>query len=135
MPETKSSIGISLNMATIRGQKLSLLEEVEIAAKAGYQAIEPWVEEITRDVSTGGKPRDLKKRIADLGLIVPSAIGFADWINEDNSSCAAGLEQWKRDAELVASIGGIRMAAPPQARTTWNLISAASPSAIASCWS
>ena len=110
----RPSIGLCLNTATLRGQKLSLAEEVEIAAKAGYQAIEPWVEEITRYVSTGGKPADLKKRIADLGLVVPSAIGFADWINDDAGLRAAGLEQWKRDAELVSSIGGIRMAAPPK---------------------
>jgi sugar phosphate isomerase/epimerase len=102
-----------LNTATIRGQKLSLVEEVEIAAKAGYQAIEPWVEEIQRYVSRGGKAAELKQRISDLGLIVPSAIGFADWISDDDVRRAAGLEQWKRDAELVASIGGIRMAAPP----------------------
>ena len=103
----------SLNTATIRGQKLSLAEEVEIAAKAGYHAIEPWLEEIHRDVTTGGKAADMKKRISDLGLVVPSAIGFADWINDDDARRAAGLEQWKRDADLVASIGGIRMAAPP----------------------
>jgi 2-keto-myo-inositol isomerase len=103
----------SLNTATIRGQKLPLREEVEIAAKAGYHAIEPWVEEIQHYVSGGGKPADLKKRIADLGLVVPSAIGFADWIDNDDSRRAAGLEQWKRDADLVASIGGVRMAAPP----------------------
>jgi sugar phosphate isomerase/epimerase len=107
-------IGLSLNTATLRGQKLSLSEEVEIAAKAGYQAIEPWVEEIARYVSMGGKPAELKKRIAELGLVVPSAIGFADWINDDDGLRAAGLEQWKRDAELVASIGGVRMAAPPK---------------------
>ena len=110
----KPPIGLSLNTATIRGQKLSLPEEIEIAAKAGYQAIEPWLEEITHFVSTGGKPADLKKRIADLGMAVPSAIGFADWINDDDSRRAAGLEQWKRDAELVFAIGGIRMAAPPK---------------------
>ena len=103
----------SLNTATIRGQNLSLVEEVQIAAKAGYDAIEPWVENIYRYKSGGGKAADLKKRISDLGLIVPSAIGFADWIDDDDSRRAAGLEQWKRDAEIVASIGGFRMAAPP----------------------
>ncbi len=113
-PGDKPTISLSLNTATLRGQKLSLPEEVEIAAKAGYQAIEPWVDEIARYVSTGGKPADLKKRIADLGLVVPSAIGFADWINDDGGRRAAGLEQWRRDAELVASIGGVRMAAPPK---------------------
>jgi 2-keto-myo-inositol isomerase len=113
-PEGVAGFKFSLNMATIRGQKLSLPEQVEIAAKAGYHAIEPWIEEIQRYVSSGGKLAELKKRIADLGLVVPSAIGFADWINDDNALRAAGLEQWKRDAELVASIGGIRMAAPPK---------------------
>jgi sugar phosphate isomerase/epimerase len=104
---------LSLNTATIRGQNLSLPEVVEIAAKAGYDAIEPWLDELHRYVSSGGRPADLKKRISDRGLVVPSAIGFADWIDEDDARRAAGLEDWKRDADLVASIGGIRMAAPP----------------------
>ncbi len=103
----------SLNTATIRGQKLSLAKEAEIAAKAGYHAIEPWLEELHREVTGRGKAADLKKRISDLGLTVPSAIGFADWIGDDEARRTAGLEQWKRDADLVASIGGIRMAAPP----------------------
>ncbi|UCD58001.1 MAG: sugar phosphate isomerase/epimerase, partial [Candidatus Hydrogenedentota bacterium] len=34
------------NTSTIRGQNLSLDKEVEITAKAGYQAIEPWVDRI-----------------------------------------------------------------------------------------
>jgi len=112
-PPPVAGFKFSLNTATIRGQNLSLPEEVEIAAKAGYHAIEPWLEELHRYVSGGGKAADLKKQIADRGLVVPSAIGFADWINDDDSRRAAGLEQWKRDAELVASIGGFRMAAPP----------------------
>src|SRR4051812_38451854 len=33
----------SLNTSTIRGQNLSIVEEVDIAARAGYQAIEPWI--------------------------------------------------------------------------------------------
>ena len=69
----------SLNMATIRGQKLSLPEQVDVAAKAGYHAIEPWVEELHRYTTSGGSAADLKKRIGDLGLVVPSAIGFADF--------------------------------------------------------
>jgi sugar phosphate isomerase/epimerase len=112
--DRQADFKFSLNTATIRGQKLSLPEEVEIAAKAGYHAIEPWVEEVNRYVAGGGNPADLKKRISDLGLVVPSAIGFADWINDDDARRAAGLEQWKRDAERVASIGGVRMAAPPK---------------------
>jgi 2-keto-myo-inositol isomerase len=110
--------GYCLNTTTIRGQKLSLLEEAEIAAKAGYMGIEPSVDEIQRYAPRGDKIADLKKRIDDLGLIMPSAIGFADWISDDEARRTAGLEQWKRDAELVARIGGQRLAAPPRGAYT-----------------
>jgi len=95
------------------GQKLPLDREVEIAAQAGYQAIEPWVRKIEEFASAGKSLDDLRKRIGDLGLVVPRAIGFADWINDDDNKRAAGLEQMKRDMERVARIGGLRIAAPP----------------------
>ena len=59
-----------LNTSTIRGQDLSLVEKVEIAAKAGYGGIEPWINEIGAHVAGGGRLADLRKRIADLGLTV-----------------------------------------------------------------
>ena len=59
-----------LNTGTIRGQKLSIVEEVEIAAKAGYQAIEPWIGELDDYAKQGGSLPDLRKRIADAGLTV-----------------------------------------------------------------
>src|SRR5215211_4014003 len=65
----------SLNMSTIRGQKLSLPDQVELAAKAGYDAIEPWINELRQYEQGGGSIDDLRKRISDRGLKVPSAIG------------------------------------------------------------
>src|SRR5438105_12120799 len=38
--------GYCLNTATLQGQKLSLVEQVEVAARAGYQGIEPWVRDL-----------------------------------------------------------------------------------------
>src|SRR5580704_10681336 len=69
-----------LNTATIRGQGLSIVEEVALVAKAGYTAIEPWINELERHVEKGGNLRDLGTRITDSGLRVASAIGFAEWI-------------------------------------------------------
>ena len=40
----------SLNMATIMGQKLNPAEEAEVAAKAGYSGIEPWVRNLRQYV-------------------------------------------------------------------------------------
>ena len=54
--------GYSLNMSTIRGQKLPLVQELEIAAGAGFQAVEPWINEIDQFLKDGGKLSDLKKR-------------------------------------------------------------------------
>lgn len=106
-----------LNMATIRGQKLGIVKEIQVAAQAGYDAIEPWISNIEEYVKAGGQLADLKKQIADLGLTVESAIGFAEWLAEDDARRAKGLERAKREMEWVAQIGGKRVAAPPAGAT------------------
>jgi 2-keto-myo-inositol isomerase len=102
-----------LNTATIRGQKLPLSEEARIAAQAGYQAIEPWLQEISDYAAQGGSLPDLKKQIADLGLTVESSVGFTNWITDEADRGPGGFEQWKRNFEMVAAIGGKRVCAPP----------------------
>lgn len=106
-----------LNTSTVRGQKLGIVEEVKLAAQAGYSAIEPWIGEIDDYLKEGGSLKDLAKRVRDLGLTVASAIGFAQWIVDDDDQRAKGLEQAKRDMDLVAQLGGKRIAAPPAGAT------------------
>lgn len=106
-----------LNTSTLQGQKLSLVEEIDIAAKAGYNAIEPWISEIDAYVKAGGSLPDLGKRLRDKGLTMESAIGFFDWIVDDDARRAKGLEEAKRNMELVAPIGCKRLAAPPLGAT------------------
>jgi len=64
-------------------------------------------------VKKGGSLADLKKRIADMGLEVADAIGFANWIVDDPEQRAKGFEAMKRDMDTVAQIGGKFIAAPP----------------------
>jgi sugar phosphate isomerase/epimerase len=109
--------GYCLNTSTIRGQKLSVAAEAEIAAKAGYAGFEPWIRELDEFVKQGGSLKDLGKRLSDLGLQVPSSIGFAEWIVDDPARRNKGLEQAKRDMDAVQQIGGKRMAAPPVGAT------------------
>lgn len=66
--------GYCMNTSTIRGQGLPIEAEVDLIAKAGYQAIEPWISELDAYVKSGGSLKDLGKRIHDLGLTVESAI-------------------------------------------------------------
>lgn len=117
-----------LNTGTIRGQRLTIVQEVEIAAKAGYQAIEPWISELETYAKSGGSLPDLRKRIEDAGLSMESAIGFSAWIVDDDEKRRQGLEQFKRDMELVHQAGGKRVAAPPvgaTSQTDLNLFAAA----------
>lgn len=111
------AIRFCLNTSTIRGQRLRLEDEIDLAADAGYQGIEPWINEIQTYVSSGGSLADLAKRIKDKGLRVESAIGFAEWIVDDEERRKKGLETAKRDMELVAQLGGKRIAAPPAGAT------------------
>jgi 2-keto-myo-inositol isomerase len=106
-----------LNTSTISGQKLSIVEEVEIAAKCGYNAIEPWIRELDEFAKNGGNLKDLGKRIHDHGLVVPSSIGFAEWIVDDEAKRKKGLEEAKRNMDMVQQIGGERLAAPPVGAT------------------
>jgi sugar phosphate isomerase/epimerase len=107
----------SLNMATIQGQRLGIEKQIQVAGAAGYDAIEPWISSLDDYVKAGGKLADLKKQIADLGMTVESAIGFSEWLAEDDARRAKGLERARHDMELVAQIGGKRIAAPPAGAT------------------
>jgi sugar phosphate isomerase/epimerase len=116
-PNQTAPFRYCLNTSTIRGQKLTLDKEIEIAAKAGYNAIEPWVHKINEYSGSGGNLKDLRKRIGDLGLTVESAISFFSWIVDDDNKRARGLEQAKREMDILAQIGGKRIAAPPAGAT------------------
>src|SRR5690606_10340837 len=77
-PSAASRVRYCLNTSTIRGAKLSLPELIRVAQRAGYDGIEPWIREIQAFEDGGGKLADLKTQIADAGLTVESAIGFAE---------------------------------------------------------
>jgi sugar phosphate isomerase/epimerase len=109
--------GYCLNTSTLSGHKLPLPELVDVAAKAGYEALEPWIRDIEAYQKGGGSLEDLRKRIADHGMTVESAIGFAAWIVDDPAKRKEALEQSKREMELVRQIGGKRVAAPPVGAT------------------
>jgi len=109
--------GYCLNTATIRGHRLGIVEQVELAAAAGYGGIEPWIDDIEAYRDAGGSLRDLRRRIADAGLTVAGAVGFAEWIVDNPKRRAAGLEQARRDMDIVRRIGGTHIASPPAGAT------------------
>jgi 2-keto-myo-inositol isomerase len=106
-----------LNTATIRGHKLGVVKEIEVAAQAGYEGIELWMDALGEYVKNGGSLPDLKKRLSDSGLSVEGAIGFPEWVVDDEARRAKGMERAKREMEMAAQIGGRRFAAPPVGAT------------------
>src|SRR5436853_362135 len=60
--------GYCLNTSTISGQNLGIAAELDLAAKVGFSAVEPWIRELDAFQKSGGSLADLRKRIDDLGL-------------------------------------------------------------------
>jgi 2-keto-myo-inositol isomerase len=127
-PPAAEPFGYCFNTSTVRGQKLKLVQEVETAGRAGFQGIEPWVSEVDQYVKEGGSLPDLRKRIADAGLSVEDAIGFVEWVVDDDTRRRKALEEAKRVMAMVREIGCKRLAAPPSGATNQpdlNLLRAA----------
>jgi sugar phosphate isomerase/epimerase len=106
-----------LNTSTIQGEKIPLEKQIEIASTAGYDGIELWLRDVQLFLDAGGKLAELRKQLDDSGLTVESAIAFAAWIVDDEEARTKGLEQAARDMEVVAALGGKRIAAPPAGAT------------------
>ena len=111
--DAPGSLRICLNTSTLRGHKLPITQTVDIAAAAGYDGIELWVDEIDRHLKSGGTLRDLDKRIKDHGLAVTGAIAFFEWMVDDDARRARGLAKVKRYMAHLAEIGATHIAAPP----------------------
>jgi 2-keto-myo-inositol isomerase len=113
----KAGFTYCLNLSTIRGQKLGLVKELETASKAGFRSVEIWMDSLQTYLNQGGTLPDVRKRLGDLGLKVENAIGFAQWIVDDEATRKQGLEQLKKEMEQLAQIGCRRTAAPPMGAT------------------
>ena len=77
---------ITLNTSTIKPQPL--MKKIELVAKAGYDGIELWLNDIYEYVGQGGEVSDVEKALADHGLVdldllaVPVGGGEADLVEQ-----------------------------------------------------
>jgi 2-keto-myo-inositol isomerase len=110
---SSAALKYCLNTSTIHGEVIPLLDQISIAQRAGYDSMELWLRDIDKYLNGGGTLAELKKRIADAGLTIESAIAFAPWIVADDATHKKALEQAKREMGMLVAIGGTRIAAPP----------------------
>ncbi|HEV3166929.1 MAG TPA: sugar phosphate isomerase/epimerase [Isosphaeraceae bacterium] len=101
-----------LNTSTIR--PTPLMEKIQIAGKLGYQAIEPWNDELTEHIQQGGTLADVKAALADAGLRVVSVIALHNWITPEGDDYARALDDCCRRMDQAAYLESpIIVASPP----------------------
>jgi sugar phosphate isomerase/epimerase len=94
---------VCLDTATIR--PASLKDKIKFAAKAGYDAVEPWDGELEKYEAGGGNLKDLGKEIKDLGLFVPSVIGLWDALPPTQELWEKALPATRNRMRMAAAIG------------------------------
>jgi 2-keto-myo-inositol isomerase len=111
-----------LNTSTIR--PTPLLEKIAIAGEAGYQAIEPWNDEITAYLEQGGTIAELKRALGDAGLAVVSVIALHGWVTSQGEVHKRALDDCRRRMTQAAQLGSpYIVASPPQEIVDVNLAS------------
>lgn len=103
----------ALNTSTLLPFKLSVPEQVRIAAAAGFAGIELWVPDLEAYLATGGTLPELRTAIADAGIAVVNAIAFFPWADADDGTRERGLAQAEREMRMLAELGCVAVAAPP----------------------
>jgi 2-keto-myo-inositol isomerase len=100
-----------LNTSTIR--PTSLLEKIAVASKAGYQAIEPWNDEISAYFEQGGNVGELRRALADAGLKVVSVIALHGWIVSEGAEHVRVLDDCRRRMAQAVELGSPYIVASP----------------------
>ena len=109
---------LCLDTATIR--PASLEEKVRIAAEAGYDAIEPWEGELAEWERSGKSLADLRTRIEDAGLFVPSVIGLCNAIPPTREQWAQSLVDSRQRMRMASAIGSQHIQVVPQPARPWQ---------------
>ena len=93
---------LTLNTSTIRPADLKT--KIDAAAKAGWDGIELWINDLEEHEKSGGSLKDLGREIVDRGMFVPNIIGLWECMPMDDDafqkSLAATRERMRRSAEV-----------------------------------
>jgi len=100
-----------LNTSTIR--PTPLLDKIRVAGQAGYQAIEPWNDEVTDYLNAGGTLNDLRHALADAGLKVVSVIALHSWVTSEGDEYRKVLDDCRRRMDQAAALGSPYIVASP----------------------
>lgn len=100
-----------LNASTIR--PTPLLDKIRVAAEAGYDGIELWVNELEEYEKGGGDLKALGGEIRDRGLFVPNIIGLWSCMPATQEEWEASLPATRERMRMAAAVGSQHAAAIP----------------------
>ena len=103
----------ALNTSTLLPFHLDVKQQARIAAEAGFEGIELWVQDLHAYLEHGGTVQELRSYLVDTGLALPNAIAFFSWAATDPALREQGFAQAERDMHLLAELGCVAVAAPP----------------------
>ncbi len=102
---------LCLNTSTIR--PASLIDKITIAAETGYAAIELWNDDLTQFEAQGGNLQEIRNRLQNIGLKVPSVIALFDWMQSEGSNREAAISEVRRRMKQAAAVGAPSIVASP----------------------
>lgn len=106
-----ANIAYCLNSSTIR--PAPLMEKIQIAAEAGYEAIELWNDDLTAHQEAGGSLRDVAQALSDRGLAAPTCIAVHGWLGSTGTAHEQAIEEAKRRMQQAVEVGAQYVIASP----------------------
>ena len=98
-----ADLAYCLNSSTIR--LAPILDKIEVAAQAGYSAIELWHDDIDDYLATGGQLADIRKALDDRGLEAPTTIMIKGWLGTTGDVHDRCMDEVKRRMNQTAELG------------------------------
>lgn len=108
-----ASFQYCLNSSTIK--PTPILDKIRIAAKAGYEGIELWHDDIDLYLQSGGQLGDIRKALDDHGVHAPTTIYLKGWFDTTGEEHARELDEIKRRLAQTAAVGAPHAIAGPPA--------------------
>ncbi len=106
-----STFQYCLNSSTIR--PAPLLEKIRIAGTLGYAAIELWNDDLNAHVQSGGSTREVRQRLDDAGLQVPTVIAVHGWLGSSGVAHVRALDEARRRMQQAVEVGASHIVASP----------------------
>ncbi len=101
----------SLNASTIR--TTPVLEQIRVAATAGYEAIELWHDHLDEHLAAGGTLADVRSALNDNGLTLPTTVYLAGWFQTSGPERETAMEEVRRRLDQAATLGAEFVVAGP----------------------